>query len=44
MLAVGERVPHATVWVGPREPLNLSELLADGRSLLVPILFAWSST
>jgi hypothetical protein len=44
MLAVGERIPQATVWVGPREQLTMEEIVADGPVLLLFYLFDWSST
>jgi hypothetical protein len=44
MLGVGDRVPDASVWTAPNQRRELSELLADGRALLVCYLFDWSST
>ena len=44
MLAVGERIPDATVWTAPRETHTLGEVLAGGPTLLVFYLFDWSST
>jgi hypothetical protein len=44
MLSVGERVPDATVFLGPSEPMTIRELLDDGPKLLVFYLFDWSST
>ena len=44
MLGVGDRVPHAQVFLGPREPLTLLDLIEDGPKLLVFYLFDWSST
>jgi peroxiredoxin len=44
MLAAGDRVPDASVWTAPNQRQQLSELLADGRILLVFYLFDWSST
>ena len=44
MLGVGERVSDASVWTGPNERKQLSELFASGRTLLVFYLFDWSST
>ena len=44
MLSVGDRVPDATVFLGPNEPLRITELLEDGPKLLVFYLFDWSST
>lgn len=44
MLGVGDRVPAATVFLGPNEPLTLAELVEDGPKLLVFYLFDWSAT
>ncbi len=44
MIGVGDRVPDATVFLGPREPLSIVELVDDGPKLLVFYLFDWSST
>ena len=44
MLSVGERMPEATVWIGPRERVALPQLVADGAVLLVFYLFDWSAT
>ena len=44
MLQAGDRLPEATVYLGPREPLALLELVDDGPKLLVFYLFDWSST
>jgi hypothetical protein len=44
MLAPGDRVPDASVWVAPRERLSLRELVADGPALFLFYLFDWSST
>jgi hypothetical protein len=44
MLGVGEKLPEATVFLGPNEPLSLNELVEDGPKLLVFYLFDWSST
>jgi hypothetical protein len=44
MLGVGEKLPEATVFLGPNEPLSLKELVEDGPKLLVFYLFDWSST
>jgi len=44
MLGVGEKLPDATVFLGPNEPLSLKELVEDGPKLLVFYLFDWSST
>jgi hypothetical protein len=44
MLSVGDRVPDATMFLGPNEPVTVVELLEDGPKLLVFYLFDWSST
>ena len=44
MLGVGDRIPEATVWTGPREHVALGELVADAPALFVFYLFDWSST
>jgi hypothetical protein len=44
VLGVGDTVPEATVFLGPREALTLRELVDDGPKLLVFYLFDWSST
>ena len=44
MLNVGDRVPDATIFLGPNEPLTLLDLVDDGPKLLVFYLFDWSST
>jgi hypothetical protein len=44
MLSVGDRVPDATVFLGPGEPVTMLELLEDGPKLLVFYLFDWSAT
>ena len=44
MLKVGDRVPDATVFLGPNEPVTMADLLLDGPKLLVFYLFDWSAT
>jgi len=44
MLNAGDRVPDATVYLGPNEPLTMLDLVDDGPKLLVFYLFDWSST
>ena len=44
MLATGDQVPDATVWLAPREQVTIRELVQDRAALLVFLLFAWSST
>jgi predicted dithiol-disulfide oxidoreductase (DUF899 family) len=44
VLQPGDRVPEATVFLGPNEPLTLVDLFEDGPKLLVFYLFDWSAT
>jgi hypothetical protein len=44
VIEVGERVAEASVWTAPHQRKPLSELLVDGRALIVFYLFDWSST
>jgi hypothetical protein len=44
MLAPGDQVPDATVWLAPREPATIRDLVEDRSALFVFFLFAWSST
>ena len=44
MLAVGNRIPDATVWTAPREQRRLMELVAERPALFLFYLFDWSST
>ncbi len=44
MLAVGDPVPDATVWLGPREQHSIAEIAAEGPVLLLFYLFDWTST
>lgn len=45
MIDVGERVEDARVWLGPRQPVRLSEIWQDGElTLFLFYLFDWSST
>lgn len=44
MLALGDRIPDASVMLENREPATLRKLFADGPVLLVFYLFDWSST
>jgi hypothetical protein len=43
-LEVGDPIPEAQVWMGPREPVSLRELAAEKPLLLLFYLFDWSST
>jgi hypothetical protein len=44
VLAPGDQIPEATVWLAPREPTTMTELVGDAPALFVFFLFAWSST
>jgi hypothetical protein len=44
VLAVGDRIPNARVWLGPREELTLEDLVDEGPVLLFFYLFDWSGT
>jgi hypothetical protein len=44
VLAAGDRVPDATVWLAPREQAMIADLVQDRAGLFVFLLFAWSST
>jgi hypothetical protein len=44
MLSVGDPIPAATVWAGPRDLLELRGLAAERPLLLVFYLFDWSAT
>jgi peroxiredoxin len=44
VIAAGEPVPDARVWLGTNDPIDLSELSEDGPYLLLFYLFDWSST
>ena len=44
MLAPGDQVPEATVWMAPREPTTIPALVEDAPALFLFFLFAWSST
>ena len=44
MLAVGDRVPDATVWLESRDRTTLRKLAAGKPMLLLFYLFDWSST
>ena len=44
MLQVGDRIPEATVWLNPREPISLAHVVEDGSVLLLFYLFDWSAT
>ncbi len=45
MLEAGQPVPaDAVVWIRPREPVTIGELVSAGRVLFLFYLFDWSST
>jgi hypothetical protein len=44
VLARGDNVPDATVWMAPREPVICSNLVVGRSALFLFFLFAWSST
>jgi len=44
VLEVGRCVPEATVWLAPREPTTIADLVAEAPALFLFFLFAWSST
>jgi hypothetical protein len=44
VLAEGDRLPEARVWLGPREQVTLAEIVQDGPALLFFYLFDWSAT
>jgi hypothetical protein len=44
VLGVGDQIPDAKVWLAPREPISLRELVAEGAILILFYLFDWSGT
>jgi hypothetical protein len=44
LLELGDRIPEATLFAGPREPVTLASLVEDGPILLVYYLFDWSKS
>ena len=44
MLAPGDALPDARVWIDTRERMSVRELASDGPILLLFYLFDWSST
>ena len=44
MLAVGDSVPDVTLWLAPREPVSLLDIVEDLPALFFFYLFDWSST
>jgi len=44
VLAVGDRITDARVWLGPREEVSVRQLVDEGPVLLLFYLFDWSAT
>jgi len=44
VLEPGDQVPEATVWMAPREPTTIADLVENAPALFLFFLFAWSST
>jgi hypothetical protein len=44
VLAVGDRIPDGQIWLAPRQPALLGDLIEDGPTLFLFFFFAWSST
>jgi hypothetical protein len=44
VLKVGDRIPAATLWLGPQEPVSLAEIVERRPALFLFYLFDWSST
>ena len=44
MLEVGQQVPEASVWLGPREQVTIRDLVAERPTLFLFYLFDWSAT
>jgi peroxiredoxin len=44
VLAPGDRIPDAQVWLAPRESLSVRDLVEEGPVLLLFYLFDWSGT
>jgi peroxiredoxin len=44
VLAPGDRIPDAQVWLAPRESISLRDLVEEGPVLLLFYLFDWSGT
>jgi hypothetical protein len=44
VLTSGDRIPDGQVFVAPREPARLADLVADGPAVFLFFLFAWTST
>jgi hypothetical protein len=44
VLAPGDQIPDATVWLAPQEPVSLRGLVEERPALFLFYLFDWSST
>jgi hypothetical protein len=44
MLARGDRIPDAEVWLAPNQPAQLRAFVESGPKLFLFYLFDWSST
>jgi peroxiredoxin len=44
VLAPGDRIPDAHVWLAPRDSVSLRDLVEEGPVLLFFYLFDWSAT
>ena len=44
VLEAGDRIPDARVWDQAREPVTLTDVVADRPALFLFYLFDWSST
>jgi hypothetical protein len=44
VLAVGDGIPEAQVWLAPREPILLRDLVEEGPVVILFYLFDWSGT
>jgi peroxiredoxin len=44
VLAPGDRIPDAQVWLAPRESISIRDLVEEGPVLLLFYLFDWSGT
>jgi peroxiredoxin len=44
VLQVGDQIPDVRVWLAPREPVSLRDLVSEGPIVLLWYLFDWSGT
>jgi hypothetical protein len=44
VLAPGDHIPDAHIWLAPRESVSLRELVEEGPVLVLFYLFDWSGT